>query len=79
LNAVNPKYDAAPLEDFLAQTFGDAMLDGIAKPELIVSTVDLRGQRRSSSSHSGPEKTRRIISRSRTLRAQRVPPKPISR
>ena len=41
LNAVNPKYDAAPLEGFLAQTFGDAMLDGIAKPELIVSTVDL--------------------------------------
>ena len=41
LNAVNPKYDAAPLEGFLAQTFGDAMLDGIAKPELIVPTVDL--------------------------------------
>jgi len=41
LNAVNPKYDAAPLEGFLAQTFGGAMLDGIAKPELIVPAVDL--------------------------------------
>jgi uncharacterized protein len=41
LNAVEPKYDAAPLEGFLAQTFGSAMLNGVAKPELIVSTVDL--------------------------------------
>jgi uncharacterized protein len=41
LNAIEPKYDAAPLEGFLAQTFGSAMLNGIAKPELIVSTVDL--------------------------------------
>ena len=41
LNAVEPKYDAAPLEGFLAQTFGGAMLNGVAKPELIVSTVDL--------------------------------------
>ena len=36
-----PKYDAAPLEGFLAQTFGGAMLNGITKPELIVPTVDL--------------------------------------
>jgi Patatin-like phospholipase len=41
LNLIKPKYDAAPLEGFLAQTFGDATLDGIVKPELIVSTVDL--------------------------------------
>ena len=41
LNAVQPKYDATPLEGFLAQTFGGAMLEGVAKPELIVSTVDL--------------------------------------
>ena len=41
LNAVEPKYDATPLEGFLTQTFGGAMLSGIAKPELIVSTVDL--------------------------------------
>lgn len=41
LNTVRPKYDAAPLEDFLAQTFGGAMLNGITKPELIVPTVDL--------------------------------------
>jgi hypothetical protein len=41
LNAVKPKYDAGPLEGFLAQTFGDAMLNSVAKPELIVSTVDL--------------------------------------
>lgn len=41
LNAVEPKYDATPLEGFLAQTFNGAMLDGITKPELIVPTVDL--------------------------------------
>ena len=41
LSAVKPKYDAGPLEGFLAQTFGEAMLNGVAKPELIVSTVDL--------------------------------------
>ena len=41
LNAVQPKYDAAPLEGFLAQTFESAMLNGIDKPELIVPTVDL--------------------------------------
>jgi uncharacterized protein len=41
LNAVKAKYDAGPLESFLARTFGDAMLNGVAKPELIVSTVDL--------------------------------------
>jgi uncharacterized protein len=41
LNAVEPKYDAAPLEGFLAATFDGAMLDGVIKPELIVPTVDL--------------------------------------
>jgi uncharacterized protein len=41
VNTVNPKYDAAPLESFLAETFVGAMLDDIAKPELIVPTVDL--------------------------------------
>jgi len=41
LNAVQAKYDAAPLEGYLAQTFGSAMLDSITKPELIVPTVDL--------------------------------------
>jgi hypothetical protein len=41
LGVLGPKYDAAPLENFLNQTFGDAMLNGIAKPELIVPTVDL--------------------------------------
>ncbi len=41
LNAVEPKYDAAPLEGFLATTFGGAMLNSVVKPELIVSTVDL--------------------------------------
>ncbi|MGP0061768.1 MAG: patatin-like phospholipase family protein [Beijerinckiaceae bacterium] len=41
LNAVEPRYDAAPLEGFLAETFDGAMLDGIVKPELIVPTVDL--------------------------------------
>lgn len=40
-NAVQPKYDAAPLEGYLAQTFGNATLDSIVKPELIVPTVDL--------------------------------------
>ncbi len=41
LNAVKPKYDAGPLEGYLAETFGDAMLASVVKPELIVSTVDL--------------------------------------
>jgi len=41
LNAVQAKYDAAPLEGYLAETFGNAMLDSIVKPELIVPTVDL--------------------------------------
>jgi uncharacterized protein len=41
VNLTQAKYDAAPLEGYLAQTFGSAMLDGILKPELIVSTVDL--------------------------------------
>ena len=40
-NAFNPKYDAAPLDGYLAKTFGSAMLAGIVKPELIVPTVDL--------------------------------------
>jgi uncharacterized protein len=40
-NAVQPKYDAAPLEGYLAQTFGNATLDSIVKPQLIVPTVDL--------------------------------------
>ena len=42
LNALEPKYDAAPLETFLARALGSAMLDGIAKPKLIVPTVDLK-------------------------------------
>jgi len=37
VNAVAPKYDAAPLEGFLAQTFGSALLNSIATPELIVT------------------------------------------
>ena len=41
LGFLGPKYDAAPLEGFLSQTFGSAMLSSITKPELIVSTVDL--------------------------------------
>jgi patatin-like phospholipase/acyl hydrolase len=40
-NAVQPKYDAAPLEGYLAQTFGNVTLDSIVKPQLIVPTVDL--------------------------------------
>jgi patatin-like phospholipase/acyl hydrolase len=41
VNAVEPKYDAAPLEGYLAETFRGAMLADIVKPELIVPTVDL--------------------------------------
>jgi patatin-like phospholipase/acyl hydrolase len=41
LGLLGPKYDAAPLEGFLNQTFGGAMLNGITKPELMVPTVDL--------------------------------------
>jgi len=31
-NAVQPKYDAAPLEGYLAQTFGNVTLDSIVSP-----------------------------------------------
>jgi len=41
LGLLGPKYDAAPLEEFIDQTVGAAMLNGIIKPELIVPTVDL--------------------------------------
>jgi hypothetical protein len=41
LPVFGPKYNAAPLEGFLDQTFSGAMLNGITKPELIVPTVDL--------------------------------------
>lgn len=41
LGLLGPKYEAAPLEEFLNQTFGGAMLNGVTKPELIVPTVDL--------------------------------------
>ena len=79
LKAVEPKYDAAPLEGFLAQTFGGAMLNGVAKPELIVSTVDLLRPASIFLSPGARGGTRPTTSRSRTWRARQELPKPISR
>jgi patatin-like phospholipase/acyl hydrolase len=41
LSTVEPKYDAAPLETFLAQTLDGFMLDGIKDIELMVPACDL--------------------------------------
>jgi patatin-like phospholipase/acyl hydrolase len=41
LNLVQPKYDAAPLETFLAETLASSMLDGVKDVELLVPTCDL--------------------------------------
>jgi uncharacterized protein len=41
LNLVQPKYDAAPLEAFLAQTLDGSMLDGVKNVELLVPACDL--------------------------------------
>ena len=77
LGLLGPKYEAAPLEEFLNQTFGGAMLNGVTKPELIVPTVDLIDRHRCSSNLGGPQKIL-TISRSRTWRGQRARLKPIS-
>ena len=79
LNAVKPKYDAGPLEGYLAETFGDAMLASVVKPELIVSTVDLLRPASIFFKSWRAGSSQLTISRSRTWRAQRAPPKPISR
>ncbi len=41
MNAIQPKYDAAPLETFLAQELDGSMLDGVKGVELLVPACDL--------------------------------------
>lgn len=41
LNTVSPKYDARPLENFLAQQLDLSMLDGVKGTELLVPACDL--------------------------------------